>query len=198
MSPILKGVVASAISGNLNPPSYSVLTGYVALASKTFANSSVNTITFGTIPTDYKHLIMITQLQGTANSGTKLYFNNDTTNGNYAGAGGFTASGASASGITVSNASSSQGITDLVKLTSASDSATGTGFGIIEINNSSSSTKLKVVRGMQGTITSATNGELGFLYGAYTGSTAAITQITLTVTTGNYNTNSRIDLYGIN
>lgn len=195
--PIL-GVIASSISGNLNPPPYNVLTGYVALASYTFLNSSVNTISFGTIPTDYKHLIMITQLQGTADSGTKLYFNNDTTNGNYAGAGGFTAAGAHESAVSVSNALSSQGITDLVKLTSSSGNATGSAFGIIEINDSSSSTKLKVVRGMQGTLTPNTNGELGFLYGAYTGSTAAISQITLTVTTGNYNTNSRIDLYGIN
>ncbi len=191
---------ASSASNSVStsPPSYTVLNGYVALASHTFANSSTNTITFATIPTSYKHLILVTQLQGTQNSGTRLYFNNDTTNGNYAGAGGYTAAGATGSAVTVSNATSSQGITDLVKLTSQSDSATGSGFGVIEINDSSSTSKLKVVRATQGTLTPATNGELGFLYGAWTGSTAAISAITLTATTGNYNTNSRIDLYGIN
>ena len=55
MSPILTGVIASGISGNLTPP-WSPQGGYDALATVTVPAGGVTTVTFTGIPQEYKHL----------------------------------------------------------------------------------------------------------------------------------------------
>jgi len=55
MSPILTGVIASGISGNLTPP-WSPQGGYDALASVVTSGSTTQIITINSIPSGYKHL----------------------------------------------------------------------------------------------------------------------------------------------
>jgi hypothetical protein len=55
MSPILTGVIASGISGNLTPP-WSPEGAYDALATVTVPAGGAATVTFAGIPNTYKHL----------------------------------------------------------------------------------------------------------------------------------------------
>jgi hypothetical protein len=83
MSPILTGVIASGISGNLTPP-WSPEGAFDALASTTLS-ASATSIVFTGIPSDYKHLQLRMFLRGDRTNGDdlKVQFNGDTGN-NYA------------------------------------------------------------------------------------------------------------------
>lgn len=56
MSPILKGVIASQISGHLTPAYSGPYGAYDALASVTVPSGGVSSIVFDGIPSGYKHL----------------------------------------------------------------------------------------------------------------------------------------------
>lgn len=82
MSPILKGVVASGISGHLSSGS-----GSWYNLSTTYGTGSSGTIDITGIPQTYKHLQIRMLLRGTSSggwpTGAEMRFNNDTTATNY-------------------------------------------------------------------------------------------------------------------
>jgi hypothetical protein len=84
MSPILTGVIASGISGNLTPP-WSPEGGYDALASVSLSTATTS-ITFSGIPSTYKHLQIRANI-GKAPTGNNqlilLYFNGSNTTNTY-------------------------------------------------------------------------------------------------------------------
>ena len=74
MSPILKGVVASQISGHLSNNSYESIATVVL-------SSATNTVTFSSIPSTYKHLqLRSTHLSSGSDNNIMLRFNNDSGN----------------------------------------------------------------------------------------------------------------------
>lgn len=88
MSPILKGVVASGITGHLN--TFTSTGNYEAIASYTVPSGGAASITFNAIPQDYKHLQIRattwtddTAASGLGNVRVYCYFNGDTTSSNY-------------------------------------------------------------------------------------------------------------------
>lgn len=89
MSPILTGVIASGISGNLTPPN-----SYESIATVVLS-STANTITFSSIPSTYKHLqLRGINLSSGQDNNVMLRFNSDSSN-NYSEH-AFTGSGVSA------------------------------------------------------------------------------------------------------
>lgn len=82
MSPILTGVIASGISGNLTPP-WSPEGGYDALMSTTLT-ATASSITISGVPTGYKHLEirMFARYTGSVGAGY-IHFNGDNASGNY-------------------------------------------------------------------------------------------------------------------
>ena len=85
MSPILTGIIASGISGNLIQP-WSPEGGYDALATLTIGSTATATVSFAGIPTGYKHLQIRANI-GKASSGNNqlviLRFNNDAVTNKY-------------------------------------------------------------------------------------------------------------------
>jgi hypothetical protein len=84
MSPILTGVIASGITGQLNV--WSPQGGYDALATVT-VGTAVSSITFSGIPADYKHLqvrgLFRSDKSADTNADLYLYLNGDTSTANY-------------------------------------------------------------------------------------------------------------------
>jgi len=76
MSPILTGIIASGISGNLTPP-WSPEGGYDALATVTLS-ATASSITFAGIPTGYKHLQIRSISYASNGSYLRMQFNGDT------------------------------------------------------------------------------------------------------------------------
>lgn len=81
MSPILKGVVASGISGHLTPATNPAMESIATLA---VTSGTVNSVVFNSIPQTYKHLELRMYLrdyrQVTGFGETNLVFNNVTAN----------------------------------------------------------------------------------------------------------------------
>ena len=78
MSPILTGVIASGISGNLAP---SITGSFDALGSVTVPSGGLSSVTFQGIPQNYSHLQVRCLIKTTTNSnsdgGVYYQFNND-------------------------------------------------------------------------------------------------------------------------
>lgn len=187
MSPIL-GIVASA------KPRITALDGFVGIDSYTFPNSSTNTVTFSNINQGYKHLYIVFQGAGTINDGMRMYFNGDTTNGNYFGTGTI---GADNSNAFVAAPASSQGIVDVFTLLGGTYGATQSSAGVAYINDYAATNKKKTVTGIQSNVNSSNEGWVGTTVGARTADTAAITSITFTARTQNFVANSSFALFGI-
>jgi hypothetical protein len=186
--PILSGVIASA--GGVT-----ALEGFVGLDSYTFSSNTLNTITFSDIPQGYKHLYLFYQAWGTVNDGTRMYFNGDTSGGgNYRGAGSFGAYGA---GTGIGAPTSQVGIVDVFNLLGGYGSDNSTA-GVAYINDYSKTNKVKSVTSLQSNRNSSNEGGVSYNGGARISSTEAITSITFTARTGNFNTGSKISLFGIN
>jgi hypothetical protein len=188
--PMLLGTVASS-----KLTAVPALTGFVGIDTYSFVNSSVNTITFSSIPQDYKHLFIVYQAWGTVNDGTRLRFNGDSTAGNYLAAGGFGAFGATFSGFAPASAN---GITDQFSLLGGSYGATQSSVGYAYINDYSKTNKIKAITGMSSNLNSSNEGGVSILSGARTADFAAINSITFVARTGNFNTGSKIALFGVN
>lgn len=151
MSPILTGVIASGISGNLIQP-FSIQGGYDALATVTVPSGGAASINISGIPSVYKHLqlrcISRNTSTGYLSTGALyLQFNNDTST-NYSfhslRGDGSTASayGQSSTGNNVIFVSGSTG--------SGSSNTDNYGVAVIDILDYSSSNKTKVVRAIAG------------------------------------------------
>lgn len=189
MAPIFTGIIASS-----KPTAVAALSGFVGIDSYTFANSSLNTVTFSNIPQGYKHLYIVFTGQGTVNDGMRLYFNGDTGASNYIGTSAMFAN-ASTAGAYANNGT---GIVDPFSLLGSSYGATQNTAGYAYINDYSKSNKIKAITSFQSNLNSANEGGLTYGVGARVSSTAAITSLTFTARTGNFNTNSKFALFGVN
>jgi hypothetical protein len=185
---------ASAASNSVTP-AVTTLTGFVGLDSYTFADSSLNTVTFNSIDQGYKHLFIIYQAWGTINDGTRLRFNGDSGTGNYLAASGYGGYGTS---FNVQNGGTANGITDQFSLLGGTYGSTQCSTSFAYINDYSKTNKIKSITGLSSNFNSSMEGGIAYLAGARTVDNAAITSITLVARTGNFNTNSRIALFGVN
>ncbi len=186
MSPIL-GIYASQISGHLFAPSGA----YDSIATTTVGAGGASTISFTSIPSTYTHLqlrMIAKQTTATAITTGNLYFNNDTTNTNYArhelyGDGASVA----ANGIPTGSNSS--------KIVFYAGSGTQFGPSVIDILDYTNTNKNKTVRALGG-VDNDGSGYATFTSGLWL-STAAITRIDLTFSAATSQQYSSFALYGI-
>jgi len=171
------------------------LSGFVGIDSYTFANSSLNTITFSNFSPDYKHLFIVYQAWGTVNDGTRLRFNGDSGTNNYIAPGGY---GGYASTFSVINSALANGITDQFNLLGGTYGSTQCSTGFAYINDYSKTNKFKSITGLCSNFNNANEGGIAFTAGARIADNAAITSITFVARTGNFNTGSKIALFGVN
>jgi hypothetical protein len=183
--PIL-GVVASSY------PQYPK--GFVALDSYTFPNNTLNTVTFNAIPQSYEHLFIVFQGAGTVNDGTRMRFNGDSSTNAYFGANSVTAAGAT---VATYFGAYGTGISDAFSLLGNSYGSTQSTAGIGYINDYSKSGKYKTITTNHSNFNSGNEGYVGTATGIYFGTTDAITSLTLTARTQNFDTGSTVAIFGI-
>jgi len=182
MSSTILGIIAS--SGGAAAATAS----YESIASVAGTGSS-GTISFTSIVGTYKHL-QIRYMPTTTTAAQTIYLRvNSDTGTNYAkhklvGTGTTASAGgsASASSIEISGINIGQG-------------TTYPSCGIIDIHDYASTTKYKTIRDI-GAFDANGSGEIDIVSGLWM-NTAAITSITIFVTTGNFATSSVFALYGI-
>ena len=189
MSPILTGVIASGISGNLTPP-WSPEGAYDALATVTLSTATPS-ITFTGIPRGYKHLQLrgIT-LSSSANNGVALRFNGDST-ANYS------LHGLEGNGVTTTAQSYSSANATTIPAGYTGDATYPSAY-VCDILDYASATKNKTIRSISGNDANATATRyIALLSGAW----MSISPIeTITITHGasvNYNQHSQFVLYGV-
>lgn len=192
MSPILTGVIASGISGNLTPP-WSPEGAYDALATVN-VGTAVSSISFAGIPSGYKHL----QLRLIARSAfasnedyVNLKVNSDTTGSNYARhllyGNGSSAAAAASTGSTITN---------LGVIAAANSTANTFGAFVVDLLDYANVSKNKTIRSIGGVDING-GGEVDFNSILWM-NTSAITSIQLTTYTGsNFLANSQFALYGV-
>lgn len=194
MSPILTGVIASGISGNLSTNSYE------SIATIT-VGSATGSITFSSIPSTYTHLQIrcISQIgSGNGNQVMSWNFNGDTTISNYRTH--------YLSGIGNTSVSSGDYSTlgNILGAQTASPSGYSTsifGVAIIDILDYANTNKYKVTRALTGFDTnnaSSSPGSLWYSSGLWR-STSAINSITIKDYASSLNLNqySSFALYGV-
>lgn len=184
--PVL-GIVASSTRQGLST------TAFWALDTYTFPDASSNTITFNSIPQTYKHLMIVFQAWGTVNDGTHLRFNGDTGASNYFAPTGGLGDGVAASTNLGVVASSAVDVFNLLGGYGSTQTTAGVGY----INDYSTTNKFKTVTAIRSNLNSSNEGNVASFSGARTSSTDAITSLTFSARTGNFNTNSTIALFGI-
>ena len=180
--PIL-GILASAMTGNLNVNSYE------SIATTTVGSGGTSTITFSSIPATYTHL----QIRGIARttSGTNVDFRiqmNSDTGSNYArhslrGDGTNVNGEANASQIYMWLDRAIPGATDIF------------GDVVIDILDYANTSKYKTMRGLGGADRNG-SGIIALSSGLWM-DTSAITTLTITLETGSFAEYSSIALYGI-
>jgi hypothetical protein len=195
MSPILTGVIASGISGNLIGPS-----SFESIATTTLGSD--NTITFGTIPTTFQHLQL--RISGKTNRPTynndlvSLRFNGDTSS-NYRY---FHMKGTGSGALSLENGSSSAS-TKLYSVGHIGDTVNNSsnfGYAVVDILDYNLSTKVKTIRSISGYDANGGGTDPGIISfnGGLWQSTNAITSITLLPAEGsNLVSGTSIALYGI-
>ena len=184
MTKLLPGVVASGISGNLDPGSY------YPIATTTVPSAGAATVTFSSIPSTYTHLqVRFIARTGSASS-VYFRFNNDSSS-NYSGRHRLTGDGASAA------ASGSSSQTQIYTFgTSGLPTAGSTfGVGVADILDYANANKYKTFRQLDGWDSNG-SGVLEFVSGAWM-STSAINQINIGLDTGSFAQYSSFTLYGI-
>lgn len=145
MSPILTGVIASGISGNLTP-AWSPEGAYDSLATISLSTAT-SSITFSGIPTGYKHLqlrILARATYASSDTGGILNFNGDS-GSNYAwhrvyGDGG----------TVTTTASSSATFARIDRMSGASTTANVFGGFIVDILDYANTSKYKTMRSIGG------------------------------------------------
>jgi hypothetical protein len=195
MSPILTGVIASGISGNLTPL-WSPEGAYDALATVTVPSGGAASVSFVGIPTGYKHLQIRfmgrSTLTGQDRIAQKIQFNSDT-GANYSHHQLFGDGSSAAANATTSTTYIASGLSEL---TSANAPANTFGVGIIDVLDYANVSKYKTVRALTGQDQNSTSGRI-FLASGLWQSTSAITAIVLAPENGNYVQYSSIALYGV-
>jgi hypothetical protein len=183
MSPILTGVIASGISGNLTPP-WSPEGAFDALATVTLSTSTAS-ITFSGIPSGYKHLQIRINYSPVVTGILKMQFNGDA-GANYKGhllAG----DGATAyAGVPSSSPNS---------ICVAYNGGTTFGASIVDVLDYANVNKNKVSRSLSGTDRNG-SGDIEFDSGLWI-NTSAINSITFSGQNGNLSSLSSFALYGV-
>jgi hypothetical protein len=187
MSPILTGVIASGISGNLSGG-----TAYESIATVTLGSSN-STINFSSIPSTYKHL----QLRITGRGGRSLFldnilmsFNGDSTTSNYYNHGFY------GDGATMSPSNDGSSYILMYALAGANASSNVVGSIIVDIVDYSNTNKNKTVKYLGG-LDNNGQGLVAYGSGAWF-NTPAINAIQLTLSTGaSFQTHTKAALYGI-
>lgn len=181
--PIL-GVIASAISGNLEVGSFDSIA--------TFVSPGATSVTFSSIPSTYKHL----QIRGIANNGETSGYNNQGLRFN-----GDTSSSYSVHRLTGDGATPTAGsqtsatqINDIFRIPPTSSGYFGA--FVIDILDYTSTSKTKAVRVYTGGDSNG-SGWIGIHSGLWYATPTAITSITINSSVGNFGTNSSFALYGI-
>jgi hypothetical protein len=191
MSPILKGIIASQITGHL------VTNSYESIATVTVGSGGASYAEFTSIPSTYKHL----QIRGIGKTNRGVYvaddmnirFNSDTAN-NYnwhvLRGNGVSASAANGGGSTSS-------ITCYYYFGTDISFAKYSGF-VIDILDYASSTKYKTFRALGGTDSNGGESSVGINSGLWMNSTNAINTIRLYSDTGStIQQYSSFALYGV-
>jgi hypothetical protein len=157
---------------------------YEPIATNTVSGSSTSVITFSSIPATYTDLIIVEQATASASAYSSIYFNADNASTNYSKTYLF-GSGTSA----VSGRDSNQatfGTFDYIS------SGTTPNVHIYQINNYSNTTTYKTLLMRY----NLTNDGTGAFVGLWR-STAAVSTITFTRSSGTYTAGSTYTLYGI-
>jgi hypothetical protein len=187
MSPILKGVVASQITGHL------VTSSYDSIQTVTVGAGGASSISFTSIPSTYKHLqiraIGRTTDSGVVDSTTAWRFNSDS-GANYTlhlliGDG---TSASAYAGTGRDNAST--------YLAGAGASANVFGAMVMDVLDYTNTNKYKTIRSLFGTDTNGSGGRVMLDSNLWL-NTAAITSISATPVTGTFTQYSSFALYGI-
>jgi hypothetical protein len=193
MSPILTGVIASGISGNLTPP-WSPEGAYDALATVSLSTDTAS-ITFAGIPSGYKHLqiagLSRANTGGTNDVTTYLRFNGNSssvysTHRTYGyGGGGGGSYDASSSTTQISFGSTLEG----------GNTANCFSAVFCDILDYSSNSKFKTTMSLSGAATNS----LGMVYQTSGNwrNTTPINSITLSLSTGSFAANTSFELYGV-
>lgn len=197
MSPILTGIIASGISGNLTPP-WAPYGAYDALSTVTVPSGGVASITFAAIPQGYKHLQVrhscISNRTTFAIEDLTIRFNGDT-GANYSyhllrGNGSTAAAGAAANASFV--------YLDVASGTSVSNYF---GVGVTDILDYADTSKFKTTRSLTGIDTNGSvAGEFGrvALQSGNWRNTVAINSMVISPLNGTqFNQHSQFTLYGV-
>jgi len=154
---------------------------YTPLATVTLG-SSASSVTFSSIPATYRDLILVTNLTHSASTEIDLAirFNSDT--------------GANYSRVAMTGDGSTTGSFAQTGITSASVLAGSTTIstGLIQIMDYSATDKHKTILA-RGNLTAGRVSAFCLRWG----NTVAITTMSVAVLSGNYNSGSRFDLYGV-
>jgi hypothetical protein len=193
MSPILKGIVASQISGRLAAPN-----SYESIATTVVGASSVSSITFSSIPSTYKHLQVRYVVKSARTSNPldelNLRFNGDT-GSNYAQHCLF----GDGAGVTGNGLASQNNIELGSGFIGDSEGTSQFGVGIVDILDYYSSTKTKTIKMLGGVDFNGApvyGGRVG-LGSGFWNSTSATTSLTFYAENGNIIQYSHFALYGI-
>lgn len=157
---------------------------YEPIATNTVSGSSTSVITFSSIPATYTDLIIVEQATASASAYSSIYFNADNASTNYSRT------------VLFGNGTSAISIRDSNQATFASidyiSSGTTTNSHIYQINNYANTTTYKTLLSRYNLVNDGTGGYVGLWR-----STAAITTITFTRSSGTYTAGSTYTLYGI-
>lgn len=185
MSPILTGVIASGISGNLTPL-WSPEGAFDALATVTSPSGGLASVTFTGIPTGYKHLqIRAMHLYSGSGANLRVTYNSGSANAITHFAYG-------------SGSSTGAGNDSTDRIITFQSGATSTAFcvAVWDILDYSSTSKAKVLKGLVGQDTNGA-GIVGIVSGLNT-STDAINSLTLSYASGaTIQQYSSFALYGV-
>jgi len=193
MSPILKGVVASGITGRLN--TWAPTSAYDALATSVVPSGGLSSITFAGIPqTGYSHLQVRVIARSTYNTGASsaltMQLNGNSTIGNYSvhlfdGNGSGTPGAYGASGDypqgSIANATAGAGIF---------------GVNIFDILDYTNTNKYKTIRNIGGNDNNG-SGAVRYASGSFYADTNGITSITFQTNSANLAEFSHFALYGV-
>lgn len=163
----------------------------IATASGTGSSA---TITLSSIPSTYQHLqIRILGRSTAAQTNTDLYIRYNSSTSGYAN------HGIQADGSIADTKTDINGAEMIIYRSLTGDSAAAgiMGAALIDIDDYASTTKNKTLRCLSGQTRPADAQGTLFVQGGFLNNTAAISSLTFTLGVGNWNTASRISLYGI-
>ena len=151
---------------------------YTPLATVTLG-SSASSVTFGSIPATYRDLILVTNLQASANTYCRLYLNADEVSSNYSRVILYFEGGLGS----ISQTNSDTGLTSTSTFVNNN----------WQIMDSSSTNKHKPILGRQG----SAQRDIIYMDTIRWANTAAVTTVKLAIATGTFSTGSSFSLYGI-